>query len=41
MPADPTLVFEKDPGHIWAEVLQSLDSNYKIYADMPIDPNLN
>jgi putative transcriptional regulator len=41
MPADPTLVFEKDPAHIWAEVLQTLNSNYQIYADMPIDPNLN
>ena len=27
--------------HVWAEVLQTLDSNYKIYADMPVDPNLN
>ncbi len=41
IPADPTLVFEKDPAHIWAEVLQTLDISYKMYADMPADPTLN
>jgi putative transcriptional regulator len=41
IPPDPTLVFEKDPSSLWAEVLQGMNENYKIYADMPFDPNMN
>lgn len=41
MPADPVLVFEKDPLQVWPEVLEAMDARYKIYADMPLDPSLN
>lgn len=40
-PADAALLFDKDPSLLWAEVLQSMGDTYKIYADMPVDPNMN
>jgi putative transcriptional regulator len=41
MPADPTLVFEKDPAAVWGELLKSLGDEYRHYADMPFDPSYN
>jgi putative transcriptional regulator len=41
LPADPSIVFEKDPLRIWADIMQSLGSRYEMYAQMPADPNLN
>lgn len=41
MPADPAVVFEKEPARIWPDILQSLGDPYRIYADMPADPSLN
>lgn len=41
LPADPTLVFEKDPAGVWAEILASLGDEYRHYADMPFDPSYN
>ena len=32
-PADAALLFDKDPSHLWAEVLRSMGDTYKIYAD--------
>ena len=41
VPADPTVVFEKDPSRIWPDILRSLGKPYDLYADMPIEPHLN
>lgn len=41
MPADPSIVFDKDPTKIWPDILRSLDGPYKMYAEMPADPHLN
>lgn len=41
MPADPSIVFEKDPAQIWPDILRSLGGPYKMYAEMPADPSLN
>jgi putative transcriptional regulator len=41
LPADPSLVFEKDPHRIWADIMRSLGGRYEMYAQMPPDPNLN
>lgn len=41
LPADPTVVFEKDPARVWTDILRSLGEPYTVYADMPADPSLN
>ncbi len=41
LPADPTVVFEKESARIWPDILRSLGGPYRLYADMPFDPNLN
>ena len=41
MPADPTVVFEKEPTKIWSDVVLSLGDDYRRYADMPFDPSFN
>jgi len=41
LPADPTIVFQKDPGSIWPDMLRSLGKSYEMYVDMPVDPSLN
>ena len=41
LPADPAMVFEKDPARVWPEILQSLGEPYRHYADMPFDPSFN
>jgi putative transcriptional regulator len=41
LPADPTLVFEKDPARVWPEILLALGESYRHYADMPFDPSFN
>jgi len=41
LPADPALLFEKDPGLVWGEILRSLGDEYRPYADMPFDPSYN
>lgn len=40
-PADPTVVFDKDPLSVWANIMQSLGGCYELYAHMPADPSLN
>ncbi|RMH36481.1 MAG: YqgE/AlgH family protein [Nitrospirae bacterium] len=40
-PADPVLIFEKDPSRLWADILKTIDEKFSIYADMPLDPSLN
>jgi putative transcriptional regulator len=41
VPADPTIVFDKDPSRIWADVLLTMGEEYRRYADMPFDPSFN
>ncbi|MEW6544954.1 MAG: YqgE/AlgH family protein [Nitrospirota bacterium] len=41
LPADPSVVFEKDPSRIWPDILLSLGKPLDLYAEMPFDPNLN
>ncbi|RMH33043.1 MAG: YqgE/AlgH family protein [Nitrospirae bacterium] len=41
VPADPVLIFEKDPARLWVDILKTIDENLTIYADMPLDPSLN
>ena len=41
MPADPTVVFEKDPAKVWSDIVSKLGEDYRVYADMPFDPSLN
>lgn len=41
MPADHSLMFEKDPIRLWADILRSFGKDYERYADMPLDPSLN
>jgi|SRR6185295_10757675 len=41
LPADPFIVFEKDPQQVWPDIMRSLGDRYAFYADMPPDPHLN
>lgn len=41
IPADPVIVFEKDPLRIWPDIVSTLGDDYRHYADMPLDPSLN
>lgn len=41
LPADPSLVFDKDPSRIWGDILAALGEGYQHYADMPFDPSCN
>lgn len=41
LPADSTMVFEKDPAHVWPDILLTLGDGYRHYADMPFDPSCN
>ena len=41
LPADPTIVFEKEPALIWPDILRSFVGPYESYAEMPPDPSVN
>ncbi|MBH0189876.1 MAG: YqgE/AlgH family protein [Nitrospira sp.] len=41
MPADPNLLFEKDPSLVWRDLLLTLGETYRPYAEMPFDPSCN
>lgn len=41
IPADPKAVFDKDPAHIWRDIVCALGEDYRHYAEMPFDPSLN
>jgi putative transcriptional regulator len=41
LPADPSLVFDKDATRIWPEIFVTLDETSRHYADMPFDPSSN
>ena len=41
LPADPSIVFEKEPTRIWSDIFLSLDDTSRHYADMPFDPTSN
>jgi putative transcriptional regulator len=41
LPADSSVVFQKDPLSIWPDILRSLGKPYDLYAEMPADPTLN
>jgi putative transcriptional regulator len=41
LPADPAVLFQRNPSHIWPDILRSLGRPYDLYAEMPADPSLN
>lgn len=41
LPADPSIVFEKESARIWSDIVLSLDETSRHYADMPFDPSAN
>ncbi|MBA2486950.1 MAG: YqgE/AlgH family protein [Nitrospira sp.] len=41
LPADPSVVFEKEPARIWSDIFLSLGDTSRHYADMPFDPSFN
>lgn len=41
VPADSSSMFEQDQNRLWSDILRSLGQSYDIYADMPMDPNMN
>lgn len=41
LPADPNSMFEQDHTRLWADILRAQGEQYRIYADMPLDPNMN
>lgn len=41
LPANSSFMFDRDNTCIWADILQSLGTQYEIYRDMPIDPQMN
>lgn len=41
LPADSSVVFEKDPTRVWPDILRTFGEPYNVYADMPLDPTLN
>ena len=36
-----TAMFEKDHSRLWGDILRSLGKDMAMYADMPVDPNMN
>lgn len=40
-PADPEVIFRTHPTKIWSSALRSLGGEYRLLAEMPLDPNLN
>ena len=38
---DSSFMFDRDHTRIWADSLQTLGTQYEIYRDMPIDPQMN
>ena len=41
LPADSSFMFDWDHSRVWTDILQSLGTQYQIYRDMPIDPQMN
>jgi putative transcriptional regulator len=41
VPADPVMVFEKDPTRVWSDIVSTLGEDFRLYTDMPFDPSLN
>ena len=41
LPADSSFMFDWDHTRVWTDILQSLGTQYQIYRDMPIDPQMN
>src|SRR4026208_1141512 len=41
VPADPAMVFEKDPTRVWSEIVSALGEEFPVYADSPFDPPPN
>ncbi len=39
--ADPTLVFDADPGVLWQQMMRRLGPEWAFYATMPINPSMN
>jgi len=40
-PAEPELIFNKEPERIWPKVIASLGGEYPLWQNTPLDPNLN
>ncbi len=36
-----TAMFEKDHSQLWGNILRSLGTDMAMYAEMPVDPNMN
>ena len=34
-------MFEKDHSQLWGNILRSLGTDMAMYAEMPVDPNMN
>ena len=41
LPADSSFMFDWDQTRVWTDILQSLGTQYQIYRDMPIAPQMN
>lgn len=41
LPADPSSMFDNDHTCLWSEILRSQGTQYAMYADMPVDPQMN
>ncbi|MFB3137266.1 MAG: YqgE/AlgH family protein, partial [Nitrospirales bacterium] len=42
LPADSASMFERDQARLWSDILRrSLGDTFAMYADMPVDPNMN
>ena len=41
LPGDPTVIFQRDPGRLWPDLMRTLGPAHARYADMPADPTLN
>jgi len=41
LPADSSLMFNRDHSRLWGDILRSLGGQYEIYGDMPPDPQMN
>lgn len=41
LPAKSAIMFDQDHSRMWGEILRSLGSQYAMYSDMPVDPQMN
>ena len=41
LPANSSLMFDRDHSRLWGDILQLLGTEYSMYTDMPSDPQMN